>query len=72
MTENVALVVDEYGNEMFFGHTTGECQKWCFLHGVTGSNGEYIALGTFNTATRYFDLEDYAEIDIERYRREHE
>lgn len=25
----VALVVDEYGNEIFFGETIGECRRYC-------------------------------------------
>ena len=38
----VALVVDEYGNEIFFGETIGECRRYCDEHHITGENGEYI------------------------------
>ncbi|MBR6102648.1 MAG: hypothetical protein IKP95_09480 [Ruminococcus sp.] len=63
MKKYAALVKDENGNEMFFGETPGECQRWCKEHGVTGENGEYIAEGTFDTESRYFDVEDYADIN---------
>ena len=56
------LVRDADGNEIFFGETVGECREYCTKNGITGSNGEYIALGTFDEATGYFDIEDYEEI----------
>lgn len=58
----VAMVVDEYKNEIFFGETVGDCREYCSNNNITGSNGEYIAIGTFNEATRYFDIKDYEEI----------
>lgn len=58
----VALVRDADGNEMFFGETIGECRRYCSSNNITGSNGEYIAIGSFDEATRYFDIEDYEEI----------
>ena len=56
------LVRDSDGNEIFFGESVGECREYCTKNGITGSNGEYIALGTFYEATGYFDIEDYEEI----------
>ena len=54
----VALVVDEYGNEIFFGETIGECRRYCDEHHITGENGEYIAVGDFDdeTAVSYTHL----------------
>ena len=63
MKREVALVVTEDKDEMYFGETVGECRAWCEKNNVTGSNGEYIAIGTFDEETRYFDIEDYAEIE---------
>lgn len=60
---DVAIVKDEYGNELFFGETIGECQKWCQENGIDGKNGEYIGIGTFDEDTKYFELEDYSEIE---------
>ena len=62
MKREVAIVKDECGNEMFFGETVGECREYCSSNNITGSNGEYIAIGTFDEDTRYFDIEDYEEI----------
>ena len=61
--KEAALVRDEYGNEIYFGETEGECQKWCKDHGIDGSNGEYIASGKFDEVLKYFETEDYAEIN---------
>ena len=61
--KDVALVVDEYKNEIFFGETVIECQRYCDKHNITGENGEYIAIGTFDEESRYFEIEDYAEIE---------
>ena len=60
--KEAVLVRDADGNELFFGETVGECREYCTKNGITGSNGEYIALGTFDEATGYFDIEDYEEI----------
>ena len=30
----VALVVDEYGNEIFFGETIGECRRYCMTKAI--------------------------------------
>jgi len=60
--KDVAIVLDEYNNEMFFGETSGECRRWCKENGIDGTNGEYIALGKFYVDDRYFDLEDYETI----------
>ena len=61
-TREVVLVVTEYKEEMYFGETVDECRAWCKQNNVTGSNGEYIAIGTFDEETRCFDIEDYTEI----------
>ncbi len=58
----VAIVVDEYNNEIFFGETVGECQNYCDTHNITGEHGEYIGIGDFYENTRYFELEDYEGI----------
>ena len=55
----VALVVDEYGNEIFFGETIGECRRYCDEHHITGENGEYIAVGDFDDETASFEMFDY-------------
>ena len=60
--KEVALIRDADGNELFFGETVGECREYCTTNSITGANGEYIALGTFDEATGYFDIEDYEEI----------
>lgn len=60
--EEVAMVRDEYGNEIFVGETIGECQEYCKMHGITGGNGEYIGIGFF-TKDRYFEMEDTQEIE---------
>ena len=59
---DVVLVRDADGNELFFGETVGECREYCTKNNITGCNGEYIALGIFDEATRYFEIEDYEEI----------
>lgn len=62
MTEYVAIVRDADGNELFFGGAdVVSCKEYCRDHGITGENGEYIALGYFNTETRVFDLDDAIE-----------
>lgn len=60
--KEVALVVDEYGNEIFFSETVRECREYCSNNNITGSNGEYIAIGDFDEETRYFNIKDYEEI----------
>lgn len=57
-----AMVVDADGNEIFFGETVGKCREYCENHNITGSNGEYIAIGNFYESDRYFDVFDYEEI----------
>ena len=49
----VALVVDEYGNEIFFGETIGECRRYCDEHHITGENGEYLSLIHISEPTRH-------------------
>lgn len=56
------MVRDTDNNEMYFGDTIGECREWCNENNITGKNGEYIAIGTFDENTRYFDITDYEEI----------
>ena len=58
----VALVVDEYGNEIFFGETIGECRRYCDEHHITGENGEYIAVGDFDDETASFEMFDYESL----------
>ena len=58
----VAIVFDEYNNEIFFGETVGECHNYCDTHNITGEHGEYIGIGVFYENTRYFELEDYEGI----------
>lgn len=58
----VAIVRDTDGNEMFFGETIGECKEYCTENNITGSNGEYIAIGMFNEDNGYFQVEDYETI----------
>lgn len=43
----VAIVFDEYNNEIFFGETVGECHNYCDTHNITGEHGEYIGIGVF-------------------------
>ena len=31
----VAIVFDEYNNEIFFGETVGECHNYCVTHNIT-------------------------------------
>lgn len=62
-TKEAAMVCDEYGNEIFFGETIGECQEYCKMHGITGEYGEYIGIGCFFAKDRYFELEDVQEIE---------
>lgn len=57
----VAIVRDADGNEIYFGETIGECKEYCIRNNITGDNGEYIAIGTFDENTRCFDIEDYAD-----------
>lgn len=59
---DVAIVRDSNNNEIFFGETIEECKQYCRTNNITGRNGEYIALGTFNETTKYFEIEDYTEI----------
>lgn len=54
----VAIVFDEYDNEIFFGETVDECHNYCDTHDITGEHGEYIGIGTFYDNTRYFEIED--------------
>lgn len=61
MKREVAIVRDVDGNEIYFGETIGECKRYCIKNNITGDNGEYIAIGTFDENTRYFDIEDYAD-----------
>lgn len=56
-------MVDKDGNEMYFGETGGECQNRCKENNITGDNGEYIAEGFFDEEDRYFEIEDYEEIN---------
>ena len=58
----VAIVRDADGNEMFFGETIGECKEYCTENNITGSSGEYIAIGMFNEDNGYFQVEDYETI----------
>lgn len=58
----VAIVFDEYNNEIFFGETVGECHNYCDTHNITGEHGEYIGIGVFYENSRYFELEDYEGI----------
>ena len=57
----VAIVRTADGDEIYFGETIGDCKRYCIENNVTGSNGEYIAIGTFDENTRYFEIEDYAD-----------
>ena len=67
--EEAVIVRDADGNELFFTDTIGKAQRWAAENGVTGENGEYIGIGTFNPDTKEFDLEDTAELDLEaRYK----
>lgn len=63
MKREAAIVRDVDGNEMFFGETAGECQVWCIKNNISGANGEYIAIGIFETEYRSFEAEDYENID---------
>lgn len=63
MKREAAIVRDADGNELYFAETQGECQIWCAVNDITGENGEYIAIGTFDDVSRYFEAEDYAEIN---------
>lgn len=63
MKIRAAIVRDADNNEIYFGETPGECQSYCKDHNITGSNGEYIAEGEFDTESRYFEADDYSEID---------
>ena len=56
-----AMIKDADGNEMYLGETIGECQEYCHKHNITGSNGEYIAIGYIDEYN-YFVVEDYEEI----------
>ena len=58
----VAIVRDADGNEIFFGETIGKCKEYCTENNITGSNGEYIAIGMFNEDNGYFQVEDYETI----------
>lgn len=60
--KEVAIVRNADNEEMYFAESVGQCKEWCKLNNITGNNGEYIAIGTYNEETRYFDLEDYMEI----------
>ena len=62
MKEEMVMVRDADGNEIYVGAHIGDCREWCKIHNITGANGEYIAHGTFDTETRYFECEDYEEI----------
>ena len=57
-------VVDEYGNEIFFGETIGECRRYCDEHHITGENGEYIAVGDFDDETASFEMFDYESLPL--------
>ena len=62
MKEDMVMVRDADGNEMFVGNHSGDCREWCKNHNITGANGEYIAYGKFDPETKCFDIEDYEEI----------
>lgn len=60
--EDVAMVCDMDGNELAIGDTVGACQAWCKKNNITGSEGEYIRLGTI--IDRYFEWDgDIENID---------
>lgn len=63
MKIRAAIVRDADNNEIYFGKTPGECQSYCKEHNINGSNGEYIAEGDYDTESRYFEIDDYSEID---------
>lgn len=60
--KEMIIVRDNDGNEMFASDSRIACYEWCAENGIDGSNGEYIAFGTFDEETRYFDAYDYEEI----------
>jgi hypothetical protein len=65
--KEAVLVKNADGEEIFFGETVGECQIYCIEHDITGENGEYIAIGTFDEESRCFEVEDYEEINNGRF-----
>lgn len=68
MKKEAVIVRDADGNELYFAETIGECLSWCAVYDITGKNGEYIAIGTFDEESRYFEAEDYAEINDNMYK----
>lgn len=62
LLEEMIMVRDEDGNEMFASDSRHTCYEWCVENGIDGSNGEYIAFGTFNKETEEFDAYDYEDI----------
>ena len=58
-----ALVRDEDGNELYFGKTVEECRKYCKEHDITGTYGEYIAVGMFDPKWRCFEPTKYIDIE---------
>ena len=58
-----ALVRDEDGNEVYFGKTVEECQKYCKEHDITGTYGEHIVIGMFDPKRRYFEPTKYIDIE---------
>lgn len=62
MKKEMVRVSDEDGNEIFLAETVGEAREYCQENNITGSNGEYLAYGTFDEDDRYFEFEDYENI----------
>lgn len=60
----VAIVFDEYNNEIFFGETVGKCHNYCDTHNITGEHGEYIAVGDFDDETASFEMFDYESLPL--------
>ena len=61
--EEAVIVRDADGNELFFTDTIGKAQRWANDNGITGENGEYIGVGTFDPEKKEFNLEDTAEFE---------
>lgn len=56
------LVRDKDGNEIYFGKNIDERRKYCKEHDITGEDGEYIAVGTFDAKWRCFEPTGYVTL----------
>ena len=60
MMNEMAMIKDADGNEIFVAETIGKAKDFAKENGIGGS-GEYIAIGYFDESN-YFNVTDYEEL----------